>query len=172
MTSSRIKRSRLLPSSLAATEAMAERNPAEPDQFEEFMRRGRNPSGTSVGCIRCGCGAEKGKTRWARVADGQPKGTRCFDCGNSRRWRREVGYTHRARVALETKKRSFNKVKGVLQNLRAAMCLGEHTALEFRTERLAEIDIIAVEIGELEQLPNWKNDTTETTSTEGAEELD
>ena len=83
-----------------------------------------------------------------------------------------MGYTHRARVALETKKRSFNNVKSVLQNLRAAMCLGEHTALEFRTERLAEIDIIAVEIGELEQLPNWKNDTTETTSTEGAEELD
>ena len=135
------------------------------------MRRGRNPSGTSIGAIRCECGAEKGKSRWARHAEGKPKGTKCWECGRSNKWRREVGYTNRARVALETKKRSFKKAKGVLQSLRAAMCLGEHTAPKFRTERLAEIDSIAAEIGELEQLPSWRSDTTETTSTESFEEL-
>ena len=143
---------------------MAERNPAEPDQFEEFMRRSRNPSGTSIGCIRCACGAEKGKVRWARVANGQPKGTRCFDCGNSNKWRRGVGYTHRARVALETKQRRFTKIKGLLNNLRAAMTITE-------PERLAEIDSIVAELGGLEQLPTWGTESIHTTSTESSEDL-
>ncbi len=51
------------------------------------------------------------------------------------------------------------------------MCLGEHTSPKFRTERLAEIDSMAADIGELKQLPYWRSDTTDTTSTENFEEL-
>ena len=144
---------------------MAERSP---DDFEDFLRRSRNPIGTSIGCIRCACGAEKGKTRWARVANGQPKGTRCFDCGNSNKWRREVGYTNRARVSIETKKQSFTKIKVLLKSLRAAMTITEP---EFRMQRLKEIDGIAAEVEGLEQLPTWGTESIDTTSTENFEEL-
>ena len=147
---------------------MAERNPAEPDQFEEFMRRSRNPSGTSIGCIRCACGAEKGKVRWARVANGQPKGTRCFDCWNSNKWRREVGYTNRARVSLETKKQSFTKIRGLLKSLRSTM---SSTDPEFRMQRIKDIDGIFAEIGGLDQLPTWGTESTATTSTESFDDL-
>lgn len=91
---------------LSATEAMAERNPTgehNPEDFEDFMMRGRYLSGTSVGTTRCACGPEKGKTRWTRVADGKPQSTKCSDCGNPIKCKREVGYTNKARVVLDAK---------------------------------------------------------------------
>ena len=140
---------------------MAERN-ATPDA------RSRKPSGTSVGATGCACGAEKGKTRWARYAQGLPKGTKCWDYGNTSKWRREVGYTNRARVSLETKKQSFTKIRGLLKSLRAAM---SSTEPEFRMQRLNEIDGIDAEIGGLEQLPAWATESTDTTSNESFEDL-
>ena len=73
----RINRTRLLPSSRAANEArqMAERYPTDEhtfEDFEDYMRRARNPAGTNVGATECACGAKKGKSKWARVANGQP----------------------------------------------------------------------------------------------------
>ena len=140
---------------------MAERN-ATPDA------RSRNPSSTIVCATACAFGAEKGKTRWARYAQGLPKGTKCWGCGATNKWRREVGYTNRARVSLETKKQSFTKIRGVLKSLRAAM---SSTEPEFRMQRLKEIDGIAAEIGGLEQLPTWGTESTDTTSTESFEDL-
>ena len=150
---------------------MAERNTTSeqnPDDFEDFLRRSRNPIGTIVGATACACGAEKGNTRWARYALGLPKGTKCWDCGNTNKWRREVGYTNRARVSLETKKQSFTKIRGLLKSLRAAM---SSTEPEFRMQRLKEIDGIFAEIGGLEQLPTWGTESTDTTSTESFEDL-
>ena len=103
---SRIKRSRVLPSSQAAP-AMAERHATSEQDFEDFVRRSRNPSGSCVGASTCKCGAEKGQARWARYAQGSPKGTKCYECGSTSKWRLEKGYTNKGRVALETKKQRF-----------------------------------------------------------------
>ena len=140
---------------------MAERN-ATPDA------RSRNPSGSSVGATACACGTEKSKTMWARYAQGLPKGTKCWDCGNTSKWRREVGYTNRARVSLETKKQRFTNIKGLLKSLRAAMA---NTEPEFRMQRLKDIDGIAAEVEGLEQLPTWGTESIDTTSTESFEDL-
>ena len=91
------------------------------EDFEDYMRRARNPTGTSVGATECACGAKKGKDKWARVANGQPKETKFSECGNPNKWKREAGYTNKYRVALELFNRSCKKLKGMVKGLRAAM---------------------------------------------------
>ena len=143
---------------------MAERHATSEQDFEDFVRRSRNPSGSCVGASTCACGAEKGQARWARYAQGSPKGTKCWECGSTSKWRREKGYTNRGRVALETKKQRFAKVKGLLKSLKAAMASTE-------PERLNDIDAIVAEVEGLEQLPAWGAETSDATNTEKFEEL-
>ena len=131
---------------------------------QDFVRTSRNPSGACVGASTCECGAKKGQAPWARYAQGSPKGTKCYECGSTSKWRLENGYTNKGRVALETKKQRFAKVKGLLKSLKAAMASTE-------PERLKDIDAIVAEVEVLEQLPAWGAETSDATNTENSEEL-
>ena len=121
---------------------------AEVADFEEFMRNraaSRNPSGTSLGATECACGAKKGVDRWARTRQGKPQGAKCWACGSSSEWKKQVGYTNKTRKARENHKTTFKKIKRMIAAMR------QHAATECYAERIERIDSLAQEFELLEK---------------------